>query len=246
MKRILASAVLATVSMGAQAASDIDALQDLANTYGQEGFRLLSEDLGAALSYKALAPAEPLGITGFDIGIEMTATQLEHSKLFDAVTTGSNFDSLPVAKLHVHKGLPFNIDVGAFLSEVPDSNIKLTGAELRYAFLEGGVAMPALALRGTYTKLSGVDELDLSTRGLELTISKGLAMFTPYAGVGKVWTTSTPNLPDTAPVQLEEEKFSQNKMLVGANLNMGLMNLAVEGDKTGDATTYGLKLGLRW
>lgn len=240
MKRILVSVALAASSVAAQAASDLDLIGSL----NQNEFRLLSEDLGAALSYKALAPAEPLGITGFDVGVEVTATSLEHSNVFDKATSGSGFSSLPVAKLHVHKGLPFNIDVGGFLSSVPDSNIKLMGAELRYAFLEGGVAMPAVALRGTYTKLTGVDQLDLNTRGLELTASKGFAMVTPYIGAGKVWTTSTPNLP--SPFTLKEESFSQNKVFAGANLNFGLMNLALEGDKTGDATSYGLKFGFRW
>ena len=237
MKRMIAAAVLAATSVGVQAGGDIDRLGDLA----QSEFHLLSEDLGAALSYKALAPAEPLGITGFDIGIEATATDMEHSALFDKASSGSGFSTLPVAKLHVHKGLPFNFDVGAFLSTAPDSNIRLVGAELRYAFLEGGVAMPAIALRGTYTRLSGVDQLDLSTRGLELTISKGFAMLTPYAGIGRVWTTSAPDV-----AFLAEEDFSQDKYYVGANLNFGLMNLAVEGDKTGDAASYGLKLGVRW
>lgn len=238
MKRILVTVVLAASSVAAQAASDIDTLGSLA----QSEFRLLSEDLGAALSYKALAPAEPLGITGFDIGFEVTATNLEHSNLFDKASNGSGLSTLPAAKLHVHKGLPLNFDVGAFYSSVPDTNIKLVGAELRYAFIEGGVALPAVALRGTYTRLSGVDQLDLNTRGLELTASKGFAMFTPYAGVGKVWTTSTPN---NVPL-LTEESFSQNKVFVGGNFNFGLTNIAIEGDKTGDATSYGLKLGFRW
>ncbi len=240
MKRMFMAAALAATSMGAQAASNIDRLGDLA----QSEFRLFSEDLGAALSYKALAPAEPLGITGFDVGLEVTATNLEHSSLFDLASSGSGFNTLPAPKLHLHKGLPFNFDVGALLSAVPDSNIRLMGAELRYAFIEGGVTMPAVALRATYTRLSGVDQLDFDTRGVELTISKGFAMLTPYAGVGKVWSTSTPNLP--SPVTLSEENFSQDKFYAGANLNFGLMNLAFEGDKTGDATSYGLKLGLRW
>lgn len=239
MKRILVSAALAASAVAAQAAN-IDTLQNL----GQTEFRALSEDLGAALSYKALAPVEPLGITGFDLGIEVSATSVKHSEFFKQAT-GSSIDTLPAAKLHLHKGLPFNIDVGGFYSSVPDSNIRLVGAELRYAFIEGGVALPAVAVRGTYTKLSGVDQLDFSTRGLELGISKGFAMLTPYAGVGKVWTTSTPqNIP--APFTLSEEKFAQNKVFVGTNLNFGLMNLALEGDKTGDATTYGLKFGFRW
>lgn len=240
MTRMIAAVALAATSLGAQAGGDIDTLGNLA----QSEFRLFSEDLGAALSYKALAPAEPLGITGFDVGVEMTATSMEHSSLFDQASSDSGFDTLPVAKLHVHKGLPFNFDVGAFLSTAPDSNIRLMGAELRYAFIEGGVAMPAVAVRGTYTQLSGVDQLDLNTRGVELTISKGFTMLTPYAGIGRVWTTSTPDLP--SPISLSEEEFSQDKFYVGANLNFGLMNLAIEGDKTGDAASYGLKLGVRW
>lgn len=239
-KRLLGAAALAALPTLAHAGGDIDRLQNLA----QSEFRLFSEDLGSALSYKALAPAEPLGITGFDVGLEVTATNMEHANLFNKASSDSGFSTLPVAKLHVHKGLPFNVDVGAFLSGAPDSNIRLMGAEIRYAFIEGGITMPAVAVRGTYTLLTGVDQLDLDTKGIELTISKGFAILTPYAGIGRVWTTSTPNLP--APFTLQEESFSQDKVYVGANLNVALMNLAVEADKTGDATSYGLKLGLRW
>jgi len=242
MKRLIASVVLASATIPAMAASDINTLYNL----NQSDFRALSEDLGAALSYKALAPAEPLGITGIDVGVEVTATSLQHSQVFDKATNGSGFSTLPLAKLHLHKGLPFNFDVGGFISSVPNSNIKLMGAELRYALIEGGVAMPALAIRGTYTKLSGVDQLDFSTRGLELTTSKGFAMFTPYAGIGRVWSTSTPNLPAPFTNSLSEERLSQNKVFIGGNLNFGLMNLALEGDKTGGATSYGLKVGFRW
>lgn len=238
MKRLIVAALLTGGTMSAYASNDLNMIY----TLGQTDFRLLSEDLSSALSYKALAPAEPLGVTGFDIGIEATGTKLEHASTYDKASSGTGFTTLPDTKLHVHKGLPFGIDVGAFYSYVPNSNIKVTGAELRYAFIEGGVATPALALRGTYTKLSGVDQLDFNTRGLELTTSKGFAMFTPYAGIGKVWTTSTPN----GIAGLTGEKFSQNKYFVGANLNFGLTNVALEGDKTGDATSYGAKIGFRW
>jgi len=32
----------------------------------------------------------------------------------------------------------------------------------------------------------------------------------------------------------------------GLNVNLGLINLAVEADRTGDATSYGLKGGVRF
>lgn len=215
------------------------------NTLGalvQPEFKLFSEDLGAALSYKAVIPAEPLGITGFDLGLEVTSTEMKSSALWSKATGGGSApSSLIVPKLHVHKGLPLNIDVGAFYSAVPTTNIKLYGGELRYAILEGGVAMPAVAIRGSVSKLTGVDQLSFGTKGLDISISKGFAMFTPYAGLGRVWVDSTPNV-----VPLVKESFRQNKVFVGGNLNFGLMNLALEYDKTGSAQSYSAKLGFRF
>lgn len=239
MKRLAIATALMAVTGTASAVADIDQLQNFSGL--QDEFRLFSEDLGAALSYKALTPAEPLGITGFDVGVEVTSTNLANSDAFE-LATGDNISTLPIAKVHVHKGLPAGFDVGGFYASVPGSNIDLTGLELRYSILEGSVATPALAIRGTMTSLNGVDQLDFDTRGVEVTVSKGFAMLTPYAGAGKVWVNSDPN---DVP-QLESEDFSLNKVYVGANLNLGLLNIAVEGDKTGDATSYGLKFGIRF
>jgi len=215
----------------------------------QGKFRLLSEDLGSALSYKAVAPAEPLGLTGFDIGLEISATKLANaSDWSDAVSNGKSIDTLPVPKLHVHKGLPLDIDVGVVYTSIPTTNIKLIGGELRYAIIAGNVALPAVAVRGTMTKLSGVSKLAFDTKGLELSVSKGFLMFTPYASIGQIWTTSDPSVcASTNPTLcLTKEDFQQTKMGVGVNINFGLMNLALEGDKTGDSTTYSMKVGLRF
>lgn len=239
MKRTLASlAVLLAVTPPAFAADNIDQINQLIQT----DFRKLSEDLGAALSYKAVIPAKPLGITGFDIGVEASATKLQHPDVWDRASSGTAPGTVYIPKLHLHKGLPAGIDLGAFYTSVPNSNIKLWGAEARYAILEGGVAEPALGLRGTYSKLSGVSQLDFHTTGLELLVSKGFAIFTPYAGVGRIWTTSQPvGVPN-----IKKEEFSQEKYFVGGNLNFGLTNLALEADKTGDATSYNAKLGFRF
>lgn len=220
-------------------AANLDTLGAIA----QPSFRLLSEDLGALLSYKPLIPAEPLGITGFDVGIEVSATKLENPEIFDGAGTGNAPNTLYLPRLHVHKGLPFGFDIGASYAAVPDSNIKVWGAEVRYAILKGGTATPALALRGSYTSLEGVSQLQFNTAGLDLSISKGFAIFTPYAGVGKVWVRSAP---DASIPLLVEEKFDLNKVFVGVNMNLAVINIAIEGDKTGAATSYGIKFGWRF
>lgn len=208
---------------------------------GQAGFRAFSEDMGAALSYKAVTPAAPLGVTGFDVGVEVTSTQLQ-SPAFRQVS-GNNTTSLIVPKLHVAKGLPMGFDIAGFYSAIPTTNISLYGAELRYAILEGGIAQPAVAVRGSFSKLSGVTGWSLDTKAVDLSISKGFAILTPYAGVGSVWTNSDATATGTG---LAVESFRKNKIFLGANANFGLTNLALEYDKTGSVPSYSAKFGFRW
>ena len=237
VKGITALALLTGAAV-AFADSTIDQLQNAA----QAEFRLLSEDLGAALSYKPLSPAEPLGITGFDIGISATATSLENVAVLEKVTSSSAPATVVVPRIQAVKGLPLNFDIGASYSAVPGSNIRLIGVEVKYAILAGSVATPALAIRGSYTRLSGVEQLNFNTKGIDISVSKGFTVVTPYVGLGAVWVTSTPNnIPG-----LTEEKFRESKIFGGVNLNFGLFNMAFEADKTGDATSYGAKVGLRF
>jgi len=241
MKKLLPLlCVLGCAAQPALAANNVN----ISSAIGQSGFKNLSEDLGSALSYKPVTPAAPLGLIGFDVGIEITKTDMaKSSQVWNTMSSGGgSVSSLYVPKLSVAKGLPFNIDIAGFVSKVPTTNVSLYGGELRYAILEGGLAMPAVAVRGAFTKLGGVSHLALSTKSLDVSISKGFAMLTPYAGIGQVWTTSTPDASTT----LAEESFSQNKLFAGANLNMGLVNVAVEMDKTGAAKSISAKMGFRF
>ena len=166
MKKLLALLCTLGIAQPAMAAS-ISTLQAL----GQSEFRTLSEDLGAALSYKPLTPAAPMGTTGFDMGIEVTQTDMsKSSQLWSKATGGgSSVSKLYVPKLHFDKGLPFGIDVAAFYSKIPTTNITLYGGELRYAILEGGLAQPAIAVRGSFTNVVGlpVAEVIADLRALE-------------------------------------------------------------------------------
>lgn len=220
-----------------RAANDINNL----GAATQPDFRLLSEDLGSALSYKPLTPTTPLGLTGLDVGIEVTDTEIANTAAWRLATNGNGSNSLVIPKIHVFKGLPLGFDVGAFYSAVPDSNIRLWGAELRYALLQGGITMPAIGLRASYSKLQNVNQLDFHTTGLDLSISKGFAMITPYAGIGRVWVDSTP----VGISSLQAERFSLNKYFIGADINFVVLNMVLEADRTGNDTTYGVKLGWR-
>lgn len=209
----------------------------------QSEFRTVSEDMGSAFSYKPVSPTAALGLTGFDIGFELTSTDVSRSAaiLTKAGVNTTSFDSLYIPRLHLHKGLPFGFDVAAFVGNVPVLNAQLVGGELRYALIDGGIVSPAVGLRLAGTQLNGVDNLSVKTRSVDLSISKGFAILSPYAGVGQVWVDSTPSAGT-----LVGESFTQGKVFAGLNLNAGLVNFAFEGDRTGSATSWSIKMGLRW
>lgn len=235
----LVSAAAAAGLLGfASPALPVENFDQLGNL-AQAEFKLLSEDLSSSLSYKALVPTEPLGWAGFDIGLEMTVTDLQNPDLFDDASSNSVPSALVMPKIHFHKGLPGRVDLGVFVGKIPATSIELTGFEVRYALVEGGAIAPAVGLSATYTTLAGIDQLDVVSRGLELSISKDLAVATPYGGIGRVETDSKPD-PSTG---LSDEEIKQTKIYVGVKLKFGL---TLEADKTGDAQTSSIKFGWRF
>ncbi|NOX92015.1 MAG: hypothetical protein GXP18_06085, partial [Gammaproteobacteria bacterium] len=77
--------------------------------------------------------------------------------------------------------------------------------------------------------------------GLELSISKGFALFTPYAGIGQVWIDS-----ETNAGPLEDESLTKNKYFLGINFNLGLVNFAAETEQMGDNKSTSAKIGVRF
>lgn len=191
MLRRISTVVLCIGVLAAGTASARD-INFGSNVLTQGEFRNLSKEAGTAMAYRNLAPTEPLGITGFDAGVEVSAVSIKNSagNYWEKAFNNNAPSYLYLPKIRARKGLPFGIDVGAMYSYVPDSNIKLYGAEISKAILEGTVASPALGVRATYTKLAGVNDLDMQTVGVDASVSKGFVIVTPYAGAGAIWIDS--------------------------------------------------------
>ncbi|MGA0734958.1 MAG: hypothetical protein ACO3PC_05710 [Steroidobacteraceae bacterium] len=238
LRHILAVLLVATASNLALA-DDIDAIDRLSPSQ----FESFADDLVAALSYKSSSSAEPLGVLGFDLGVGVSLVRLENAESW-GVATGSTSEYLPIPKVSLTKGLPFDVDVGAFVAAVPGSNIFVYGAQLQYALMAGNPVLPAVALRGGMTRLSGVEQLSLETRSVELVVSKGLFAFTPYAGVGRVWGDVTPN--SIAAATLQNLSPTQDRFFAGLQFGLVIGSLSFEVDKTGDALGASTKLGLRF
>jgi hypothetical protein len=243
MKRIFAALPVAA----AAALAPVGAMAYDLTTVGaltQSEFRLLSEDLAAALSYKPIIPSEATGLLGFDLGIAATGTQLDNAVLLSKAANGASVrTTMPLVSARVNKGLPLNLDVAANYTIVPGSDIQAFGGEVRWAILPGSTTMPAVAIRASGSMMTGVDQIDFSTYGVDASISKGFAIFTPYGGIGQVWARSTPK--GSAAATLSDESFNVTKFFAGVNINIGV-NFAFEYDNTGGINSFSAKVGFRF
>jgi hypothetical protein len=233
MRNPLLALLMLCASTGALA-KDVD----LSGCSGcQDAFDAIAEDLVATIDYKAAGPSEATGITGFGLGLVTTYVPVDEDE-WNAVT-GSDFSAIGLVGLQATKGLPFGIDIGAFYSTAPGTNVDVFGGELRYAFLEGSTVTPAVALRVAYVAASGIDDFDLDSTSFDLSISKGFALFTPYAGIGYVKGSADP---DPA-FGLDEAEVSEAKYFAGFRLSLGLFEITPQFSSVAGVNAYTARLG---
>ncbi len=228
--RRLAPAVLLAVGLLSATPSPARAGDVFVRNLAQDQFRDLATEIGLAIAPYQLRPAAGLGFPGFDVGGEMTVVDINRDRSYwrDAVTSSGSLPSLlPVPKAHANVGLPLGIDLGGYFGAVPGSNIRLYGGDVKWAVVRGGLIWPAVALRGAYTALDGVNELDLNTKALDASVSKGFGPITPYLGAGRIWIEAEPKgIAATAGLRKETEQ--EDRVFAGLRFSMLLVSATVE------------------
>ncbi len=232
----IATALTLALAAGAVSAQDFG----FTPAPAQADFASASKDVIAVTSYKALGPSEAGGVTGFSIGAYGSYTEVQNKGAWQRLV-GEDVDGVGLVGVSARKGLPFGIDLGAMYSQVPGTDAKLYGGEVRWAPFPGGVATPAVAFRGTYTKLTGEDDLKADAQTVDVSISKGFLFVTPYAGIGYVWGTVNPsdNFPTLSKVDVDEARF-----FAGARVSLGFLELTPEYEKLGSNDVFNLRLSI--
>ena len=206
----------------------------------QDEFEEFTRLAAQAIYATPVEPAKARGVLGFDIGIATTAVPVDPNALYWQHATNDDFtysDYLAVPRITASKGLSFGT-ISAMYSKVPDTDIQVWGASYDMPLNDGGITTPTIALRGAYSQLRGVDELDLSTYGVEVFISKGFGPITPYAAVGYARHNATGRITDT--ITLEEEG-NMKRYTFGLRVSMFIPKLVVETTQ-GDERSYAAKV----
>lgn len=165
----------------------------------------LTEAVADVIVLPNVGPAEPGGITGFDVLAVAGGPQVDTDDSWwingvDGDTTAGVFYG---SRIVARKGLPFGLDVGAQVGKVMGE--QFWGADLKWAFLPGGAISPAVALRASYSRMAG-DVLDVEVAEAQAVISKGFAMLTPYAALGYRRVEGSAEVDDGGVVVTDVEK----------------------------------------
>lgn len=163
----------------------------------------------------------------------MTAVPVDTNASYWQKATGDDFtisDHVVVPRLVVSKGFSvFALSVS--YAKLQGTDVEIYGGAIDVPIINGGLVKPTLALRGAYSQLKGVSELDMDTNGLELFLSKGFGPITPYAAVGRMRTNAEGTIPliTVLPAEIKlEDKSSTNRYTVGVKISLLFPKIVVE------------------
>jgi hypothetical protein len=194
-------------------------LGDPSDPNSQARFRMLGNELGIALSSSTLQPANSLGMSGFDLGLEYAFVFVNGGNQIASqpywVTEGSPPSLLMVPTVHLRKGLPFSLDIGVKLAAVLNSSTFAATLELKWALVEGFKNLPDFSTRVYVGRAFGQQDLQLTTGGIDFSLGKqfgvaGLFSLAPYAGFCLQGSQSSTNLFWGDPVNTSSQSYLAN------------------------------------
>ncbi|MCK6511690.1 hypothetical protein L6R29_17175 [Myxococcota bacterium] len=215
----------------------------------QLDFALLSAELGFALAEPLMAPAETLGIAGFDIGVGLTVADIPEKSAHwaRAVEDERPDNNVIITRLRFRKGLPLSFEIEGSLGFIHDSSHMLGAVAVKWALNEGFYYFPDIAVRVSINRLFNSRDLDLFNFTGDIIVSKhfaiaGMFLITPYLAYSLVWARSNSQVLDPTPkVFSDNESVATGNFVfttenaLGSRINFGLqlvwyiLNITLEG-----------------
>jgi hypothetical protein len=158
-------------------------------------FRAFTRTFAAVMTSANLMPPETLGHAGFAVNAELSVIGLPTLGSEDGQvllpTDRTQTDSLLLPSVHVRKGLPFSLELGARVGWIDRSSMFTTTGELKWAVNEGFTWLPDIGVRAHVTQLMGNKDFNLTAAGLDVGVGKqfplgGMVTLTPYGGIDLV------------------------------------------------------------
>jgi len=242
---IAAALVLTALTVSPSRASD-----DISFTRPPSSGELddLTRELGLAAFGAKLEAAESLGPARFEIQVGATGTEISQDEDFWSQANGGDSPSgtLATGRASLRVGLPWHIDLGVFAQRLDLGSAQSQGAEVKWEFVKGDNARPAVAARVTYGRLRHVDELSTKTVAADVSISKGFGPFTPYGGIGRMWLDSRVSDIDGFPDEHVNASPGVNQAFAGARFSLGWFRIHLEAQWATGIVSYAASAGFKF
>jgi hypothetical protein len=214
----------------------------------QAQWKTFVQQVGAISSNKSLASTETQGAMNFSVGIEYGRTPVDqHNPAWINTFVHPDADcplgdAISYPALWAKMGVSENMDIGTYLTRAPDANYGMVGGEVKYRFVEESETLPAAAVRGSVTILTGVSDFNLNIYGIEVLVSKTIGMFSPYTGLRGNLAVGTET---TSKVDLKTESVVVPQGYAGVSCSLWRLNLAAEYDLA-YVNTFAFSIGFRF
>ena len=212
---VLTAAALATVSFPRDARAgkyDLDLTRLGSDAQGNitkddNEFRSLSSELGTVVALQPMDSADSLGLSGFAVSADITINTISHEQRYWTAPTGGSADAaVPTIQLIGRKGLWPGLEIGGGATHVFDSSMWAMGGYGKIALHEGfhHLPIPAIAVRGAFSRLLGAKDFNLTTASVGASISHVFGLgktfsLTPYVGYEALFVISRSQVLDSTP-----------------------------------------------
>lgn len=227
----------------------------------QGAFKDLAREYAMALSNKLMAPAETLGVNGFDLGIQFGLTNINEGKTY--WQRGVEDEEPPSLLVSTHidfrKGLPYSFEVGATASYLFESEMFAYGGMVKFAPNEAIDKLPIdLAIKASVMRTVGSPQLKLTTVGIDGIISRsfgvaGVANIAPYMAYSPVIVFARSGVVDSTPGEgnrptdnfvFDGEDLVIHRFTLGTRFLFGAFNFTPEMALTAGLQSYTFNVGV--
>lgn len=213
-------------------------------TVTQQEFRTFSRIVGQGIFATPVQPARAGSIISFDAGVAATVVQVDTNASYwkHAVTSNiTNSGYVAVPRLVVSKGFSVATVSGTY-AKINNTSVKIYGGAVDVPIIRGTLATPELALRGSYSTLSGVNVFKEKTYGLEAFLSKGFGPLMPYVAYGRMRTNATGTITTPTAITLHDAS-NMNRITVGLRLSLFIPKIVVEATQA-EVRSYAVKVSI--
>jgi hypothetical protein len=198
--------------------------------------------VGQAIFATPVQPARTSGLLGFSVGVAAAAVPIDaKSAYWTNSVSGTRLEQsgyLAVPRLVASKGFGSGTISAMYASR---GDIKMAGAALDVPIVRGTVASPEVALRGSYSTLSGLDVFKMKTYGLEAFISKGFGPVMPYGAIGRQRNNANGFVTVATVTRTLADRSNVTRYTAGVRLSLLLPKITVEATKA-EVTSYAAKI----